>query len=561
MIADHPLTQLLVLFDESLTHMRQTHTPPEPNPFTAVYGPISQKLWQLRNAPTTSVFHSQAEWAFNALNNLLSSGPALPGVVDERVASATMMRALFAGYVALEDDAITHLPRLERLYRETLESLSSRVDAWVTSLSTARLDILRKTKPSGVRVGAYGWLTDLDSADPNPQREGYVVTPSLHHATTAAVLRSGWQAHSDRGAFAVDIQSARARRAQAMIEGVRGGQTVNALLGYQFERALHDAQLDRFIAGFRRAYPLAPLVDPTVPDVDAARVSIGARNVVDGQSLRRDRDRLDADDALQAAAGAALGGDGPAVRRMLAELDETFDAVGDLLLAESVHQLVGGSALRAGIAADAIGRGQDLPADYDVLRTPRGGIAITHHVGLLFPASAPGGWADDRPLAQLEPGLEAWVRQRLGAAADTPAGPALATLGWCALDLLVVPAGVVHAALAAAGEVDEAAFTDLMLLCERLRAATANATPLTPAHLDPTDPAPATGLDLTELRGRVTLAGAGARGGAGPGGRADRAGRGACARPTGRSRPTGRCRIRQQRRGSGADPPRRRRPE
>jgi hypothetical protein len=504
LVAEHPLAQLLVLFDESLQHMRDTLVPPDQQAFGEIYHPLAERLTQLRYAPTISLFYDRAFGAHNALNNILSSGPDLPERVAERIERGTLIRDLFADYVTFEDDASSDLPHVERLFRETLEPLSHRVDAWVTSLATARLTAMRNRLPAGIRTGAYGWLTDVERADPNPSREGYVVTPSMHHATTAAVLRSGWQAHSDRRAFAVDIQSARVRRALAMLEGVGAGQTVAALLGYQFERALHDAQLDRFIAGFRNAYPLAPLVEPEAPGTDEARTSIGARNVVDGQALRRDRQRLDDDAALEFAGNAALNGDAPAIRRMLAELDETFDAVADLVLAESVHQLVGGNPLRAGLAADAAGRGQELPNDYDVLRTPRGGIGVTYHVGILFPGSLAKGWADDRPLARLQPGLEGWLRHRLGPASGWALGASLADLGWCALDLLVAPAETVRGALAAGGELDEEAFTGLMLVCERLRSVLSTAAPLTPAHLDPADPSPATGCDLGDLHSRVS---------------------------------------------------------
>jgi len=496
-LAARPLAQLLVLFDEAIGRMRQTHVAPVPAEFEEQYFPIARTLWQLHHAPTNSLYYQQAEWAYNAIFNTLSSGPVLPDAVDKAVADAQALRKLFASYVDLEDEAVADLPRLERLFRQTLEPLASRIDAWVTSLSTRRLTELRAERPGGIRTGAYGWLENVEPTDPNPPREGYLVTPSLHHATTAAVLRSGWQAHSDKGAFAVDIQSARVRRALAAVEGVRAGQTIGALLGYQFERALHDAHLDRFIRGFRAAYPLAPLVEPAAADQQEARVSIGARNVVDGQALRRDRRRLEQDlGALAAAAGTEVGGDGPALLRIAAELDETFDAVGDLLLAESVHQLVGGSPLRAGLAADAIGRGQQLPTEYDVLRTPRSGIAVTHQVGVLLPEVLPAGWADDRPLVRLEPGLEGWIRNRLGPASRWQ----LDGMAWCALDLLVRPPETVRAEVPA---LDDAVFDRLMKLCERLRAAVCAAVPLSVTHLDPAAASPSSGCDLGELDQRV----------------------------------------------------------
>ena len=494
---DHPLAEMLVLFDESLKTMRERHTAPDPAGFAAKYAPLRERLDQLAAAPTVSLFYAQASGWHNALGQILASGPVVPDAVAKAAAEGMLARNHFALYVPFEDDASADLSRFERLFRETIEPLSHRIDAWVTSLATARLAALRKERPAGTHTGAYGWLTDVEPTDPNPSREGFVVTPSIQHATTAAVLRSGWQAHSDKKAFAVDIQSARVRRAQAMVEGVRAGQSVGALLGYQFERALHDAKLDRFVAGFRNAYPLAPLVDPAAPDTEQAQVSIGARNVVDGQALRRDRSKLDDGDALAAAAGAALGDDAPALRRMLAELDETFDAVGDLLLAESVHHLVGGNPLRAGLAADAVGRGQDLPLDFDVLRTPRGGIGVTHHVGILLPDTPPRGWPDHRPLVELEPRLEAWARHRLGPASAWRLGD----LDWCALEVVVAPPAVLRAATT--DMLDDDHLAVLARVCERLRGALAVATPLTPAHLDPADPAPITGSDLPELRGRV----------------------------------------------------------
>lgn len=251
--------------------------------------------------------------------------------------------------------------------------------------------------------------------------------------------------------------------------------------------------------------PLAPLVDASTSDANAARVSIGARNVVDGQALRLDRANLANPATLTAAAGDELGADAPALLRIIAELDETFDAVGDLLLAESVHQLVGGSALRAGLAADAVGRGQELPSDYEVLRTPRSGLAVTHHVGVLLPDElAPGsGWSDTRPLAKLEPGLEGWARVRLGATTDWSCGAALEALGWCALDVLAAPGAAARAAAANDDKVDPDELDRLEVICTQLRAVLSTARPLNPTHLGQNAGAAAAGQDLGDLHDRV----------------------------------------------------------
>src|SRR5262249_36933794 len=161
--------------------------------------------------------------------------------------------------------------------------------AWATSLADARLARLRAARPTGVHAGAYGWLTHVRPRGDAPASDGYIVTPSFHHATTAAVLRSGWLAHSAKAAFAVDLPSWRVRRGLAVGDGVRTGQPPAALLGYELERGLHDAKLDRYIDPLRRAYPLPAPVDAAAPGTGEALEAVGARNVVDGQALRRDR--------------------------------------------------------------------------------------------------------------------------------------------------------------------------------------------------------------------------------------------------------------------------------
>ena len=122
-----------------------------------------------------------------------------------------------------------------------------------------------RRQPDGLGIGAYGWLEDLRARSPGQRDDGdgWVLAPSQHHAVTAAVLRSGWLAHEDQPAFAVDLSSARVRRARSMLEGVAAGQTISRLLGYQFERALHERSSTRLIHNYRRGYPVGHGGDPT----------------------------------------------------------------------------------------------------------------------------------------------------------------------------------------------------------------------------------------------------------------------------------------------------------
>ncbi|WP_225651917.1 flagellar export protein FliJ [Streptomyces pseudogriseolus] len=389
----------------------------------------------------------------------------------------------------VEDRARGDLRHVERLLCEVLDTQTHRLDAWTTSAASARLARLRTDSPVGTHLGAYGWvtgvtprarpqqadeqesgnpggetpdevtgegteeapLTDTEGpggeSDPQGTHDGYLIAPSMHHATTLAVLRSGWLTHTNREAFGINLTSSRVRRALSAVDGIRSGQTLGALLGYRLERSLHDAQLDVLIRPLRVNYPVPDLVDPGTDGSDEARTAMAAESVVDGQALLDDwlaHGRLLADlglDVTEADLPLLAQADG-----VVQELETTVDAVGDLLLAESVHQLVGDNPARAGAAADGIARGDRLPQEFDVIRTPRSAVAVTHRLGLLTPAGGTNGWADGRPLAALEPSLERWCQIRLGDASawtfdfGDPAAPltvALPELGICALEAVL----------------------------------------------------------------------------------------------------------------------------
>lgn len=159
------------------------------------------------------------------------------------------------------------------LIAEAVDLATYRFDAWATSLATRRLAGLRRSHTAGVRLGGYGWVEELRPRPPlqevsplpantaaplyrSEANQGYVQAPSLAHAATAAVLRSGYLADRDNAqgaesAFAVDLSSDRVHRAQWLLDGVRQGQPLAALLGYRFERGLHEQRLDHYIHRFR----------------------------------------------------------------------------------------------------------------------------------------------------------------------------------------------------------------------------------------------------------------------------------------------------------------------
>jgi hypothetical protein len=302
---------------------------------------------------------------------------------------------------ALATLAAQPLEVLERHLTASLDLASHRLDAWITAFASQRLAALRTGTPSGLRIGAFGWVEGLAPRSEAPASEGWIAAPSLGHATTAAVLRNGYRARrlegEPPGTLAVDLSSRRVRRALRLLAGVRAGRSLGALLGEQLERALHDAELDVLIEGLRAYAP--------APDGGA----------VDGLMItERWRDTHDLP-------GFALDGNRAPVSPLLDALDDTLDAVGDLTLAEGVHQIVAGNPVRAGALFDALGRGEQPPPELAVTRTPRG--AVHHAVSLLVAlprhARRPAGlWpaTPDSVRAAAEPVADAWAARVLGRA-------------------------------------------------------------------------------------------------------------------------------------------------
>lgn len=118
--------------------------------------------------------------------------------------------------------------KLDRLFRETLDLCSYRLDAWITSLATQRLHQMRQQKPVGIQLGGYGWIEGLKRRKDLPMSEGLIHAPSLAHAATAALLYSGYLSHnqSNNGEIlALDLSSKRVRQALELLDGMRQGQS------------------------------------------------------------------------------------------------------------------------------------------------------------------------------------------------------------------------------------------------------------------------------------------------------------------------------------------------
>ncbi len=375
----------------------------------------------------------------------MKSPPADPAIA-RRVAPLFEFRDSFA---ALRNVSTAGL---ERLMIGTLDLCSHRLDAWMTSFATKRLTQLRESNSTGTFVGGYGWVVNLrpDTSSPAssagvdpvtlPNNPGFTHAPSLGHAATVAVLRSAHLTHSASSSQAnplnIDLSSERVRLAEWLIDGIRQGQPLGALLGYRFERHLQDALLGDFIPAFREVAPLvAKRLDPAeAADTKLSVESIAANNVVDGLALQKKWT------SAKKTAMVAFAPNGPVGillapvekkpnparfqetrNRLHAELellDHAVDAVSDALIAESVHQAVQGNPLRTASTLEAIARGAAPPPELEVARTPRTGTALVHRLVTLFSGEPvlPAEWKSPlvHPRAAAEPYLNAWAAKLLG---------------------------------------------------------------------------------------------------------------------------------------------------
>ncbi len=323
------------------------------------------------------------------------------------------------GAVALSLDYLSKqtVGDLNHALRTTLDAFSYRLDAWYTARANRRLEQLRAQKPIGIHVGGFAWVENL-KADHRPDSDGHLLAPSLGQASSAAILRSGFMANHEQGAFNINLDSRRTGRAQSILEGLRRDQPLAALYGYRVERGLRDAGLGKFIWPLRLSYPWRAAGDQPK---DEPKEAIGARDVVDGVALFA---AWETDAGVTVGARLALtmsahpgtgappsAGEFGDIAKVVGDGLDLADSVSDLLMAEGMHQIMQGNFERAG-AAMAVADKQSLPIETQVSRTPRGGASYTQRVALLCPAPDDV-WPRDRR-SRTEPSLNAWLAHMLG---------------------------------------------------------------------------------------------------------------------------------------------------
>ena len=330
---------------------------------------------------------------------------------------------------------------IDRLFKENLDLGSYRLDAWMDGFVHKRLletrsgkgdrvaDYLQnggRNSNKGIYIGAYGWLenvkpggerTTVDQTDSSMPESlkiadtkifadddnlGFIQGPSLYHTMTAAILRSGYASNEDVAGnldnpMAVNLSSERVRMAKKLWEGIKNGQNLGALLGYQLERNLHELyndspgwELDQYIYQLRKKYPTQTYHTPVST---SGAESIPAQNVVNGIDLLGDiREAMHTPPVstdtlynfvrshISAGQSFSIQVSNPSIASAIArEIDmmaNAIDALGDLAVAEGVFQLTKGNFNRASSTIDTILENSNLPMP-EILETPRTGTSLS----------------------------------------------------------------------------------------------------------------------------------------------------------------------------------------
>lgn len=387
------------------------------------------------------------------------------------------------GFIA--DESIENL---EYMLKEHFDICSYRLDAWISGFANKILTGMREKNSTGIYIGAYGWLenvrkgSELEKADdappellPNdsssilrdPENRGFIHAPTLDHAVAACILHAGYLGSKDivsrKNSLAVNLSSRRIRKAIFLLEGVKNGQELGHLLGYQFERGLHEnyldlgIELDKCIHDFRKRY------SETNSGNASGNENSYQYSVIDGQALIDEImdhiSHLSSDDCrtvyeilydeghysnCPAWLKKLADNSNEKLKCIIREIDriaDAEDALGDLVLSECVYQISRGNHERAAAVMASLAEGKEIPK-IQIAQTVRNGFIVTHKVVIdIKPISSfnisplsdrvndqersihiqdakPEGWKNIQltPKAFAEPTLNNWIGEVIGAA-------------------------------------------------------------------------------------------------------------------------------------------------
>ena len=276
----------------------------------------------------------------------------------------------------------------------------------------------------------------------------YIVAPSVQHALSAAILRSAYLKTMKNAAdshMCVNLSSTRARQALRMIDGIKNGMSTGVILGADLERYLHEAyrygtvtngvsdlEMDRYIYPLRKFFPQQPI------DLQAANDDERANNylmqVINGEALLNTFiEEWAYDGTVSAWLGVNYDNSKKAPKfknwfkqfntpampfkkrtylfKLFERLMDSYDALNDLLLAESVHRLVQGDKTTYTAINQFMVSGKGNLPEPDILNTPMEHVVVSNKVAIALPECND---TPNRPMCLAEPSVNLWLEQLIG---------------------------------------------------------------------------------------------------------------------------------------------------
>ena len=146
--------------------------------------------------------------AINGADFELREGEVLAVIGDNGAGKTSLIKALAgavipdAGEILMNGTSMSfkntrdaRAAGIETVYQDlavvqALDIASHRVDAWATALASSRRATLAPPNPTGMTLGAFGYVEDVRLSRLRREPDGWIHAPSTAHAVTAGVLAS-----------------------------------------------------------------------------------------------------------------------------------------------------------------------------------------------------------------------------------------------------------------------------------------------------------------------------------------------------------------------------------
>lgn len=375
---------------------------------------------------------------------------------------------------------------------EFMDLFSYRLDAWWLGLVNYQLQRIRRgtfgSSNSSTAIGAFGWLFDLEKREnkskrrlsseqsrdvsekmnlrdkespvyQDEQHNEFLLAPSINHAITGAILRSSYKKSMKQDGdnrLCINLSSLRVRQALRIIDGIRNGLSIGAVLGADLERALHEAykksgqELNRYVYPLRQLFPLKIdikseqkdnpdntyvmsvingelLLNRTLKDYNSRTIPLAEYLLIE---------KNESTDWFHLLLEGRPAEHKKQLALLIEQMADTFDALSDLVLSEGVYQLVQGNRVAFAALMQNMQDGR-FSTQPQITEIPMQSAVIRHKAGISFRTVSDielAGWnrsftsenkrsetvidSAEWMMSKIEPSLNHWIGTILGSSSD-----------------------------------------------------------------------------------------------------------------------------------------------